>query len=260
MDLKETLRHGRRLLLAGGVAAITALALTVGGLFQSPEELLQEETQNPPLVEELDPGTDDGCDADADDADCDETEKRRRGGVRAALRDRILALPMAVRLLAILPLWLLGSGLTIFASALWTAVSPLLGGVLNSLLLLAALFGAFLLAVKAVFPDLPLKKILNRRTVPWLLLGGLALSVADRVLLSQLEGYGPVRNLAFAGGFLLLLAAAVLSFVRKEQRRRRAAPPPEAEAEAPARDELVVFDAPGGPIAIRRDCKGKQKT
>ena len=131
---------------------------------------------------------------------------------------------------------------------------------LNSLLLLAALFGAFLLAVKAVFPDLPLKKILNRRTVPWLLLGGLALSVADRVLLSQLEGYGPIRNLAFAGGFLLLLAAAVLSFVRKEQRRRRAAPPPEAEAEAPARDELVVFDAPGGPIAIRRDCKGKQKT
>ena len=260
MDLKETLRHGRRLLLAGGVAAITALALTVGGLFQSPEELLQEETQNPPLGEELDPGTDDGCDADADDADCDETEKRRRGGVRAALRDRILALPMAVRLLAILPLWLLGSGLTIFASALWTAVSPLLGGVLNSLLLLAALFGAFLLAVKAVFPDLPLKKILNRRTVPWLLLGGLALSVADRVLLSQLEGYGPIRNLAFAGGFLLLLAAAVLSFVRKEQRCRRAAPPPEAEAEAPARDELVVFDAPGGPIAIRRDCKGKQKT
>lgn len=260
MDLKETLRHGRRLLLAGGVAAITALALTVGGLFQSPEELLQEETQNPPPVEELDPGTDDGCDADADDADCDETEKRRRGGVRAALRDRILALPMAVRLLAILPLWLLGSGLTIFASALWTAVSPFLGGVLNSLLLLAALFGAFLLAVKAVFPDLPLKKILNRRTVPWLLLGGLALSVADRVLLSQLEGYGPIRNLAFAGGFLLLLAAAVLSFVRKEQRRRRAAPPPEAEAEAPARDELVVFDAPGGPIAIRRDCKGQQKT
>ena len=29
---------------------------------------------------------------------------------------------------------------------------------------------------------------------------------------------------------------------------------------APKYPELVVFDAPGGPIAIRRDCKGKQKT
>lgn len=260
MDLKDTLRHGRRLLLAGGVAAITALALTVGGLFQSPEELLQEETQNPPLVDELDPGTDDGCDADADDADGDEIEKRRRGGLRSALRARILALPMAVRLLAILPLWLLGSGLTIFASALWTAASPLLGGVLNSLLLLAVLFGAFLLAVKAVFPDLPLKKILNRRTIPWLLLGGLALSVADRVLLWQMEGYGPIRNWALSGGFLLLLVVAVVSFVRREQKRRCAAAQAGAEAEATARDELVVFDAPGGPIAIRRDCKGKRGT
>ena len=258
MDLKDTIRHGRRLLLAGGVAAITALAVTIGGLFQSPEELLQEESQDPPLVETMDAGTDGGCD-EAQDTDCDEDEARRRGGVRALVRARILALPMAVRLLVVLPLWLLGSGLSIFASALWTAASPLLGGLLNSLLLLAALFGAFLLAVKAIFPDLPLKKILNRRTVPWLLLGGLALSVADRLLLSYVEGYGPVRNLAFAGGFLLLLASAVLSFARREQKRRCAEAREETAPEAPEQDELVVFDAPGGPIAIRRDCKGKPK-
>lgn len=257
MNWKDTIQHGKRLLLAGGVAAITMLAVTIGGLFQSPEELLQTETQDAPLVaEKQDAGADDGCD-EGTEADCNETKKSRRGGFRSALRERILALPMAVRLLAILPLWLLGSGLSIFASALWMAASPLLGGVLNSLLLLAALFGAFLLAVKAVFPDLPLKKILNRRTVPWLLLGGLALSVADRVLLSQVQGYGAVRNVVFAGGFLLLLAAAALSFVRREQKRRRCAevlPEPEAGEE----DELVVFDAPGGSFAIRRDCKGKK--
>ena len=165
-------------------------------------------------------------------------------------------MPVAVRMLVVLPLWLAGSGLTLLGTALWSGVSPILSHILNSLLLILALFAAFVLAAKAIFPDLPLKKILNRRTIPRLLLLGVILSIADRLLLAFVAEYASVRNIAVLIAFLLALFAAVLAFALRELNRgRRAAEKAQAQqSPKPERDtEDLVIDIPGSSVTIRRD-------
>ena len=249
-------KRGKTALVAGGLAALTALGLTVGSLFDSPSDLLQDDPATVLVSVQPDAAPDGGDGGDGDAETLDESERKRRGGVKATLREQILSVPLALRLLVVLPLWLLGSGVSIFATALWTAASPFLEQLLGSLLLLAALFGAFLLAAKAIFPDLPLKKLLRPRTVAWLLLGGLTLSVTDQALLALVEGYARTRAWVVGGGFLVLLAVGVVGFSLREQKRRMLAVTAPTE-DVPEEPNVVVFDAPGGSFAIRRD-RGKK--
>ena len=245
MEPKKTDNKTKQTLIASGVALLTAASLVVGGLFQSPADLLRDEDQ--PIVavcDEADPDLDGG---DGDPGEPEE-EKQRRGGARRTLRERVLAAPLALRLLVVLPLWLVGSALSLALGGLWTGLSPALGHVLGSLLLIAALFAAFLLGAKAIFPDLPIKKILNRRTVPRLLLLGTVLSVADRVLLLTVEGYASIRQLAVSLAFLAALAAAVLGFARRERRRRIQTAPAAPETEP---GDLIV-ELPEGSFSLRR--------
>ena len=256
MEEKENAnKKGKRALLTAGVALFAALSLTVSGLFQSPGDLLHDDDSPTVIVaDDADPDTDGG--GDGDGVEDTETEKQRRGGFRKLLRARILSMPVAVRMLVVLPLWLAGSGLTLLGTALWSGVSPILSHILNSLLLILALFAAFVLAAKAIFPDLPLKKILNRRTIPRLLLLGVILSIADRLLLAFVAEYASVRNIAVLIAFLLALFAAVLAFALRELNRgRRAAEKAQAQqSPKPERDtEDLVIDIPGSSVTIRRD-------
>ena len=116
-------KRGKTALVAGGLAALTALGLTVGSLFDSPSDLLQDDPATVLVSVQPDAAPDGGDGGDGDAETLDESERKRRGGVKATLREQILSVPLALRLLVVLPLWLLGSGVSIFATALWTAVS-----------------------------------------------------------------------------------------------------------------------------------------
>lgn len=239
MDNGHSEKEKKTKLLAAGVALLASAGVLVGGLFSSPAALLDDAPT--PIVAYAD---DD--DLDEDDAE-NETgasgeEETESVGLRARMRQRILQLPLIVRLLVILPLWALGWGILTLASALWGAVlSPVLGKALAWLLLLAALLGAFALAGKTLFPDLPLKKILNKRSILGLVIGAALLGVADYVVPLFWAGYSRVEAIARAAGILLVFGTATVSFAVREQRRRNAAPEhaPEPELQPLSRRQVL---------------------
>lgn len=233
------------------VAAATAASLLVGGLFDTPKDLLEGDASSPVVQSAAD--LDDDLDEDMEESG-QGGEERKRGGVRSVLRARILQLPLAVRMLLVLPAWGLGSLLLLGGNALLATLSPLLGKVLGAVLLGVALVGAFLLAVKTIFPDLPWKKILNRRTIPALLVGALALAALDGLLSVTWDGYQDWKQVIESVGLLAALTGTVCAFVIREQQARQRAKETAPAEKAPK--ELIFTDAAGSftiPIKWPRD-------
>jgi len=238
MDTKEKQNRGGKLKKSAAVSAVallTAASVTAGSLFSTPAALLTDDGASTAYTVSVDP---DGLDDDDAGAEQDENgQTKKRGGVRAILRERILRLPLLVRLLVVLPLWGVGSVLIAAASSAWPLIAPVLGKLAGWALLLALLALAFLAAVKTAFPDLPLKKLCSRRNLAALLLGASALGAADAVCAAAVEDYGQIRNVALSVGFLAALLCVTLSFALREQKRRLAAP----GSEPPKKPAALIF-------------------
>ena len=227
-------RERKRRLASGAVALVTSASVLVGGIFNSPALLPDEENILPQVAytqndnDDLDGSGDDGSDEDSTEESGEHADAAAGAEVESPPevwddhRRRLQRLPLAVRLLAIplaaLLCWLVFSG----ASAL---LGSLVGGVLAQVLawalLLAALLAGFAAAVKTVFPDLPLKKILNKRSISAVLIGGLALAAADIVLPMFWVEYTRVEAIVRALGILAVIGTAAGSFTVRENRRRR---------------------------------------
>lgn len=240
------MKKGSKRVTAAALALLMASSAAAGSLFDSPAELLAEDAGSAIVL-----AADDDAPAGGDEAggEADGEESRRRGGgLRASLRQRVLRLPLAVRLLVVLPLWGIGSAVLSLAGAAWTLLAPYLSRVGGFALLLALLGLGFAAGAKAVFPDLPLKKLLSRRSLALLALCAAGLTAGDAVLAAVWKDYGPVRSAVLSGGFFLALCAALLPFALKEQRRRlrkaekERADAERAEAERRARQPLIFTD------------------
>ena len=251
MNTREKKRVGRKTkkaAAASAVALLTAASVVTGSLFASPAALLPDDGA-PVVAYDMAVGPD-GAEDDGAGAGEDESKKTRgHGGVRAALRQRMLRLPLAVRLLVILPLWALGSVILAAAGAAWPLLSPALGRAAGFALTLLLLAGAFLLAAKAAFPDLPLKKIANRRTAVLLLLGAAAMSVADAILPAVWEEYEQAKNAVLSAMFFLALSAAAAPFALRERKRRLSTA--KAEAERAKKPDKLVFTDGVGTFTVR---------
>lgn len=224
------------------VALLTAASVMTGSLFDTPAALLPDDGA-PSIVYNMNTGLDGAEDDDAGVSEDESEEKSKRGGVRAVLRQRILQLPLIVRLLVILPLWALGSVILAAAGAAWPLLSPALGKIAGFALMLALLIGAFVLAAKAVFPDLPVKKLLSRRNLVALVLGAAALSLADAVLDAAWTDYEQIKNVVLSAGFFVALSCAAVPFALREQRRRLAKAAAQREREEPS--TLMFTDGVG---------------
>ena len=237
METKENKHSAGKLKKTAAVSAVallTAASVTTGSLFSTPAALLANDGAASAYTVSVDlDGADDDAGAEQDEND----ETKKRGGVRASLRARILRLPLFVRLLVVLPLWALGSVLLAAAGAAWPLLAPVLGKVAAWALMLALLVGAFLLAAKAAFPDLPVKKLLNRRSLVALVLGASALAAADAVFVAVWAEYEQVKSIVLSVGFFAALSCAAVPFALREQKRRLRAP----KAEPPKRPDKLVF-------------------
>lgn len=246
MSKKEDRPFTRKAKKAAAVSAVTLLtaaSVMTGSLFDSPEALLRDDGAAIPVCGTVTPadGAKDG-DAGVEDG---ESEEMRRRGVRAALRQRILRLPLAVRLLIVLPIWALGGAILAVLGALWPLLSPVLGKLAGFALAAALLAGAFLSAAKAVFPDLPLKKLLSRHSLAVLLLGAAGLMIADAVLPAVWDGYARAREIVLSVSVFLALACVTVPFALREQKRRLAAPPKAAAKRGNHPEKLVFTDGVG---------------
>ena len=207
-EKNHTVSKVKKTAAVSAVALLTAASVATGSLFSTPAALLSD-AGTPASAYSVSVDLD-GADDDGAGVEQDESGEAKKRGIRSALRARILRLPLAARLLAVLPLWALGS---------------------------VILAGAFLFTAKAVFPDLPLKKILNRRSLVALLLGASALAAADAVFGATWEDYTQVRNIVLSVGFFAALSCAVVPFALREQKRRLALP----EAKLPKKPDKLIF-------------------
>ncbi|MBQ9459612.1 MAG: hypothetical protein IJU66_06725 [Oscillospiraceae bacterium] len=213
------MKKAKKAALTTVIALLTAASVVTGSLFESSAALLPDDA-SPSIVYNMTNGLDGADDDDAGPQEDESSETRRRGGVRAVLRARILKLPLFVRLFVILPLWAFGSVLLASLGAVWGMAQPVLGKIAGFALLLALLALCFLLCAKAVFPDLPVKKLLNRKSFVALLLGASGLSVLDAVLGAAWGEYEQMKTVILSAGFFAALCAAAVPFALREQKRR----------------------------------------
>ena len=236
--------------IKAGVAVVTSASVLVGGLFSSPDALLaQEQNLNPIAITQND-NDNDQDDDDSSSGDEEEEDEESGGesvGWRAALRQRILELPLAVRMFVLLPLWAIGWAIWTVAGGLWTMLlGPIAGKAVSWLFLLAALLGAAALGLKTVFPDLPLKKIFNKKSLLGLILGGLGLGVADLTVPMFWDGYEALAHVLRASGMALILGTVAFALVRRILREKQAEPAPEEAPEEPesrpwTREEILAL-------------------
>ena len=224
------------------VALVAAAGMLIGNLFSSPAELLQKEegTIPPPPAAIVEYAAPDASPDDDGDASTPDDESEEKLSFRGRLRRRILRLPLTVRALVGVPLWGIGWGITSLLSLLWSAIlSPVFAVVLKWIFAAALLLLAVMLTVKAVFPDIPLKKLLTKRNFLTVFIGMGALAAADTVLGIAIPDKEYVSLIVKAVGSLGIMALAVVPAILGESKARKAAPVEEIEEERDYRKEIL---------------------
>ena len=213
------------------VAAVTAAGVMVGGAFSSPQEILEDSPEV--IVQSVALDTQTAADADGGGTDTEEEEitgeEEEKRGARASVRKLVRSAPLGVRALVVLPLWALGTFAIILANGMWSAVlSPTVSVILSwlGMALLAVLL--YTLAVKTVFPDMLLKKILNKRSLLTILSLCLLFGAADALLPVFWEDYEKLSRILKAVGSLFCTGVPAAFFLRRQTRK---APQETIEAE-----------------------------
>lgn len=222
MDGKK-LKKVRRRTTAAAAAVITAAGVVVGGSIDSPMELLDTDAAQTALTDtaqDTDTGDDGGSDTQTPNS------KRREGRIRAWL----LSLPWELRAAVGVPLWCIGWLVILFASKLWAAVlSPVLAVVLRWAAAAGILLLVLSLMLKAALPDMPVKRLLNKRSLRTLFAGVGILWLADLLLTLFLPDSSVVNELVRFIGPLLVLALGAVPVISAEVKRRQSLPAERSE-------------------------------
>ena len=231
---------------AAAVAAIIgASGAAVDANFDDPADLLQS-TAVEPKVQHIDLG-----DSQDNGIVQDDEDKQQAKDEKGTFRGFILSLPLAVRVLFVLPMWCAGHLIMLGGGLLFAGLSPVLQGILSFALLAVVIAGAFTLTAKAMFPDLPLGKILNRHSIKWILIAAVAVYVADLILGICWFGYAHFKTIITGGMTLVALGAITIWFARRENRKRARLAEKAQKQEEPESNELV-YESLGQTFVIRK--------
>lgn len=221
-EQKMKKRNWKKRAAAGAVATAASAGLLMGAAFDSPADFLGD-VDAISIVAHAD---DDGGDA----AVGGEDEERSRKG--SPFRRWVQGLPSGVRLAVCLPLWCLGTALQTLLRLLYrAALTPLGSTILSWVLAAAMVLGVFALTAKAMFPNIPLKKLLRPRHFLWLFAGVSLLAVADVVLPYFWEDWATLGKVLRPAGTAALVGLGALS-LRRIGKRLALPRDPEAEVEA----------------------------
>ena len=171
---------------AGVAAAVVAAGVSVNQAF-SPKELTESGAGPDPVPAEAEPVQA----QEADAAFAAYTEEDRRMSRADRFRQRILALPAAVKAAVLLPLWAVGA----VPAALATALTPFWRALLGLILQGAVLAAVFALVYKLLFPHKKLRGLFRKKNIKWFVLAAFLLTAVN-VLLGELWAGWPLLRLA----------------------------------------------------------------
>lgn len=147
------------------LAAIAAAGLTLGALFSSPDDLLNKEFFVTPPFEISDVVLNED-NSDGPDVSPETEQEKKQRGIRSSLRRLLLQIPLEVRAFAGVPIWVIGRVLlALLGFLLKNVLAPAWMTILKYLCIAGLIFAAMLLSVKAVFPELPLKKLVTGKRI-----------------------------------------------------------------------------------------------
>ena len=205
---------------ATAVAAMTAAGVMVGGAMASPEDAMNDgagaivQTISIAPQVQADAG---GSDGGAEEAVAVEEEKKR--GRFSSVRQAMRSAPFEARLRMAVPLWIAGSlMISVLGSLLMGVLPPLAAAALSWVLTALMAVLVFVLAVKTVFPDMPLKKILNKRTFLGIGILCLACGILDAALPFFWDDYTTLSMLLKLLGPAACTGVPILYFLRRHKR------------------------------------------
>ena len=236
---------------AGAAAAVVAAAsVAVAGAFSSPAAILDDEDKPSAYVERAEA---EESSPESSPDDTEDEEEKKKPGLKAAIRNKLLSLPLAVRTLLLVPMWAIGTGIIFLLGGLWSVLSPALGKVLGAVALAALAYGIIALGLKALFPNMPIKKLINRKTLPAVCIAGAVAAALDVILPLLIADYSNIRSVVQTVLMTVVAGIAIVSLSAIFSRRKRPeepAPDPEPDAE-PEMPEEITFEDAGGSFKIR---------
>lgn len=207
-------------ILAGLGLAVAVACLTISGAFDSPSEIITPEVLSPtPVVDTL--TMDEALDA-APEA---EKHKARKKGLKASVKEKIQALPSAVRIGVVLPMYAAGMVLTKVLGAFFTTVmAPVLAAVLKWVIFALVVFLAIGLLIKAIFPDIPFSKIFTLKNFLYVLLAVVVLALLDKAMPLVFSDYRKWADVfKFTAGLLIVILSVVpvsVHFIKKSRDKK----------------------------------------
>ncbi|NCB42425.1 MAG: hypothetical protein EOM59_07370 [Clostridia bacterium] len=167
------------------IAVLAGAAVIVGTLIPSAQEVVSPNIMVDPPAVTLNLEEDSVVQNEEAAA---EAKKSNRFSDR--LRNRLLSLPQSVRIIFVLPLWVLGWIVTSFGSLLWGGLFSPVAGIIASLLLnIGVIVGLFALTTKLLFPNIPFRKILSKKNIIPLVAVAVLVVALDAILPIYWEGY-----------------------------------------------------------------------
>ena len=157
-----------------------------------------------------------------------EEEKKKRGKA-SSVRKALAEAPFSQRVKIAVPLWIAGTVAIAFLSSLWMSVlPPLAAAALSWVFTLVMAVLVFVMAAKTVFPDMPLKKILNKRTFLGIGILCLLFGIADAAMPFFWDDYTKLSVILKVLGSFTCTGVPLVYFMR---RHKRDEPEPTVEAE-----------------------------
>lgn len=214
---KEVLKDGKSKAAAGFLVAAVFAALTASTVFDSPSEIVNSEDISPtPIAQTI------SMNDVLSTAEEAERHKPRKKRASAVIKEKIQALPAAVRVTVVLPLYIIGTILTKLLGAVFSSVlAPVLAAVLKWAVLALVLWLAAGLVLKAIFPDIPLSRLLTLKNLLYCFIGVVCLALLDKCMPLIFSDYKKWMDaFKFTVGLIVVISITVPTATAIIKRRR----------------------------------------
>ena len=203
---------GNRKKVALGIAAgLTSLSVLLGSVFDSSKDILEDIPYDSGKVMET-----------VNDLSKDSLKKSSlKQRAKAYIRNVVYKIPVKIRAVLFIPLWLLGNMTLLAAELLYrTLLAPIGRLILGFILQTLLLFGIIGICIKLMFPDLPWSKIFNRKLILLVFAGSVFMSACDFVMPMIWDKYVLYRRLSRLIIGLLVILIILRPFIKKKLKNR----------------------------------------
>ena len=201
----------KKKVMASAAVTTASIGALLGSSFETPEELLKDPNViNPPAIVEI------YNNRETSEEIREPVFEDEKKSFKDVVKGFVYRIPVPIRAILCLPLWAIGWLIINALTGLWSHVlTPVFSTIGDWILTALFILLAVLVGAKAVFPDLPIKKILNRKTILGTIIGVALLAIIDKVLPLFFSNYMVYRNIAILIGGFIIVAILMIPFLKR---------------------------------------------